>query len=78
MSPSRPGRPRIATTDNVRRVVRDLINEGTNAVSVTEFVTQFSTRLHCSRRTAFRALAVARPAGLPWGSDTNGRCDSDT
>lgn len=78
VSANRPGRPRIASTENVRAVVRALIGEGAHALSVSQFVAEFMARLRCSRRTAFRALAEGKQVGLPWGSDTNGKGDSDT
>ncbi len=71
-----PGRPRIATAENVRVVVRALISEGVHQLSGSEFVAEFMSRLRCSRRTAFRALADGQKVGLPWGSDTDGEPDS--
>jgi len=73
-----PGRPRIATTENVRAVVRALISEGVRQLSVSQFVAEFMSRLRCSRRTAFRALAEGQKVGVPWYSDTNGGRDSGT
>jgi predicted transcriptional regulator len=40
-------------------VLRALISEGRNMLTVTEFVREIAERVSCSRRTAYRAIRRA-------------------
>lgn len=60
----RAGRPRIATAENVRVVLRELVSEGVQELTVSELVEVFMDRLGSSRRSAFRAIGKAREEGM--------------
>ena len=58
-----PGRPRVCDTEDVRRVMRDLCQEGVTELALSEFVAEIMRRVPCSRRTAYRAINRACEEG---------------
>jgi hypothetical protein len=50
------GRPRSCDTSEVVGVLRALVSEGRDMLTVTEFVREIAERVSCSRRTAYRAI----------------------